>query len=86
VSEAPPPAVPPREKLAVERQIGPPSVAKNGALFLYGGLTIALLGLALYMALIEGQPLISVHVAAPAIGALWFGLRLFMTWGSHARG
>lgn len=85
MSDTPPP-MPPREKLAVERQIGPPSVAKNGALFLYGGLTIVLLGLALYMAFVERQPLMSGYVAAPAIGAMWFGLRLFMTWGSHARG
>lgn len=85
MSETPPP-MPQREKLAVERQIGSPSVAKNGALFLYGELTIALLGLALYMALVERQPLMSGYVAAPAIGAMWFALRLFMTWGSHARG
>ncbi len=85
MSDTPPP-IPQRTKLAVESQIGPPSIAKNGALFLYGGLTVALLGLAAYMAFVEGQPLISVHVAAPAIGAIWFGLRLFMTWGSHARG
>jgi hypothetical protein len=33
--------------------------------------------------LIEQRPLMSGWVAAPAIGALWFGLRLFMILGSR---
>jgi hypothetical protein len=84
VSDTPPP-LPRREKLAVERQIGPPSLQKSGALVLYGLVTLALIGVAVYMALVERQPLMSGYVAAPAIGAMWFGLRLIMTWGSHAR-
>jgi hypothetical protein len=31
-----------------------------------------------YMALIEHMPLTDMRVVGPAIGALWFGLRIFM--------
>ena len=56
---------------------------KQGALLVYGAMVAALLGVAAYMALIEGMPLTSPWVAAPAIGSLWFVLRLFMVWGSR---
>jgi hypothetical protein len=50
---------------------------------IYALITVALVAVALYMALIEQRPLMSGWVAAPAIGALWFGLRLFMILGSR---
>jgi hypothetical protein len=51
---------------------------KRGGVFVYGALTVVLAGGAVYMAIVAGRPLTSGYVAAPAIGALWFGLRLFM--------
>jgi len=42
-------------------------------------LTLMMVGLALYMAMVLRHPLTSVYVIAPAVGAVWFGLRLFMT-------
>jgi hypothetical protein len=61
----------------------PGASMKSSALLVYGLLTAGLIGLALYMALIERLPLTSPWVAAPAIGSLWFVLRLFMIWGSR---
>lgn len=45
----------------------------------YAVLTIALIGVAVYMGRVVGHPLMSPYVISPAVGALWFGLRLFMT-------
>ncbi len=56
---------------------------RQGALIVYGVLVIGLIGVALYMALVRDMPLASPWVAAPAIGSLWFMLRLFMVWGSR---
>lgn len=56
---------------------------QRGAVLLYGVLTAGLVGLALYMWQVVGHPLVSGYVAAPAIGAVWFGLRLFMMMGSR---
>ncbi|MEZ5994505.1 MAG: hypothetical protein R3C25_01990 [Hyphomonadaceae bacterium] len=51
--------------------------------WLYGVLAAGFAGVAVYMALAVGHPLASGYVAGPAVGALWFGLRLFMTMGSR---
>ncbi len=56
---------------------------KQSALLVYGALVLGLIGVAAYMALVQGMPLTSPWVAAPAIGSLWFVLRLFMIWGSR---
>lgn len=56
---------------------------QSGAMVLYAILAFGLTGLALYMAFIENRPLTSGYVAAPTIGAFWFGLRLFMMLGSR---
>jgi hypothetical protein len=53
---------------------------QTGAMLLYGVLAALCAGIAAYMAY-QGRPLMSGYVAAPAIGALWFALRLFMQWG-----
>jgi hypothetical protein len=45
----------------------------------YGVLVAGLAVVAVYMGAIVGHPLTSPYVAAPAVGAAWFGLRLFMT-------
>lgn len=52
---------------------------KGAAVAVYGVLTLGLLGVAAYMALVEQRPLASGYVAGPAIGAAWFALRLFMS-------
>jgi hypothetical protein len=84
VSEERPPDWPrPKARLPFEQKpFG--GAARSGALFVYAVLTVGLAGLALYMALIVGHRLTSAYVAGPAIGALWFGLRLFMIWGSRS--
>ena len=52
---------------------------RRGAVFIYGVLAVGLAGLAIYMGAIERHPLTSPYVLAPGVGAIWFGLRLFMT-------
>lgn len=83
MSEERPPDLPKRRRLDIERPIGVGGMVQNGAIVMYALTTIALLGLALYMAVVEQRPLMSGWVAAPAIGAIWFGLRLFMILGSR---
>jgi hypothetical protein len=83
VSEERPPNLPPRRKLDIEQPIGVGGFAKQGAVVMYAFVTLALVGIALYMAVVEQRPLMSGWVAAPAIGAVWFGLRLFMILGSR---
>lgn len=56
---------------------------KNARMFLYGVLTLGLGGLATYMAVVMHMPLTSGYVAAPAVGAIWFGLRTFMSLNSR---
>lgn len=55
----------------------------RGAVFLYAVLTLGLAGVAVYMAVVVGHALTSGYVAGPAIGAVWFGLRLFMMLGKR---
>lgn len=76
---------PPRVKgrLPFEAPKAPGASMRQGALLVYGVLVLGLIGVALYMALVEKMPLTSPWVAAPAIGSLWFVLRLFMIWGSR---
>ena len=56
---------------------------QRGMAFVYGLLAVGLGGLAVYMGLVAGHPPGSGYVVGPAIGALWFGLRLFVTLGSR---
>jgi hypothetical protein len=56
---------------------------QRGAIFLYAVLALGLAALAVYMTVVVGHALTSAYVAAPAIGALWFGLRLFMMLGKR---
>jgi len=82
MSERRPPLQRPKARLPFEEKPFGGAV-QRGALFLYSVLTVGLSGVALYMALVVGHPLTSGFVAGPAIGALWFALRLFMIWGSR---
>ena len=56
---------------------------QRGAVYLYAIITAALVAVAVYMGAFVGHPLFSGYVLAPAIGALWFGLRLFMMLGKR---
>lgn len=82
MSEERPPSLPrPKARLPFEpKPFG--GAVQRGAVLIYGVLTAGLIGLALYMGLVVGHPLMSGYVAAPAVGAAWFGLRLFMVLGS----
>ena len=73
----------PRETRTPHQPISLGGTMQRGALFVYAVLALGLAGLAVYMGLVAGRPLVSGYVAAPAIGALWFGLRLFMILGSR---
>lgn len=85
MSVDPPPILPPRKKLAIEQPFGG-NALKSGRLVIYGAVTLVLAGLAVYNAFVQLMPLTSPYVIAPAIGAAWFALRLFMIWSSNARG
>jgi hypothetical protein len=75
----PPPSDLPRTKTRLPFEPNPfGSTVQRGAIFLYGVITAALAAVAVYMFARVGHPLFSGYVLAPAIGAIWFGLRLFM--------
>lgn len=80
-----PPNLPPRKKLAVERQLGGGAL-NSGKLMIYALITLVLVGLAAYNALIQQMDWMSPYVVAPAVGGVWFALRLFMIWSANARG
>jgi hypothetical protein len=71
---------PPRRRFEPLRMGG---ALRSSALMVYGLLAGGMAGAALYMVFIERRELISPYVAGPAIGALWFGLRLFMMFSSR---
>ncbi|HCK84927.1 MAG TPA: hypothetical protein DHW63_10555 [Hyphomonadaceae bacterium] len=81
MSEVSPPE-PPRPRVRFEPiRFG---VAAGGArVALYGAIVVVMVTLAGYMILIEGHPLASPYAIGPAIGALWFALRLFMILSSR---
>lgn len=56
---------------------------RRGAIYIYAIIAAVLVGVAVYMHLAVGHALFSGYVLAPAIGALWFGLRLFMMLGKR---
>jgi len=80
---APPDPLRPRSRLPFEpKPFG--GALRSGAVVVYALLALGLGGLAVYMALAVGHPWTSGYVAAPGIGALWFGLRLMMILGSRS--
>ena len=56
-----------------------PLSGKGGKLFLFAVLAAVCGAAATYMALVQRMPLTDMRVVAPAIGALWFGLRVFIS-------
>jgi hypothetical protein len=56
-------------------------VARTGARWIYVFAAISCAGVAAYMFGVEHRSMTSGYVVAPAIGALWFGLRAFMMLG-----
>lgn len=56
-----------------------PLLGSGAAAALYGAAALAMAGIALYMAFARGAPLTSVPVFAPALGSLWFVVRVVMT-------
>jgi hypothetical protein len=82
VSEPNPP--PSKDKLTNRRRvefapIAMPFAGGQGKTLLFAAVVIGCAGLAGYMYFVAHMPLMDMRVLAPAIGALWFGLRLFMT-------
>lgn len=59
--------------------------ARSAGLMVYGAVAIIMAVIAVYMAAVAGYPLGSIQVAGPAIGALWFGLRVFMLLASREK-
>jgi hypothetical protein len=83
VSEQEPPPPLPRVKARLPFTQRPGArgagAMRPASLAIYTVLALGLAGLALYMGAIARHPLTSAYVIAPAVGAAWFGLRLFMT-------
>lgn len=82
MSDTPPPEAPPPRARYEPIKLG--GVVRRGAVIVYGALAVGLAGLAVYMATLGQREITSMYVAAPAIGALWFGLRVFMMLGSKS--
>ncbi|MBL8550671.1 MAG: hypothetical protein JNJ73_11865 [Hyphomonadaceae bacterium] len=61
------------------RSVGAANVFAKGAIGVYLAAGLACFGIAGYMAFGEQRPLMSVAVIAPAVGGLWFFIRVFMT-------
>lgn len=55
-----------------------PLSGKGGKVFVFAVLAAVCGAGAAYMALVQRMPLTDMRVVAPSIGALWFGLRVFM--------
>jgi hypothetical protein len=81
VSDASPP---PHDPLANRRRvefepIAMPFAGGQGKTLLFAAVVIICGALAAYMYLVQHMPLMDMRVIAPVVGALWFGVRLFMT-------
>jgi len=56
-----------------------PFAGGRGKPVMFAAVIIVCAGLAAYMYFVEHMPVMDMRVIAPAVGALWFGVRLFMT-------
>lgn len=70
---------PPKRRLPFEpMSLGGGSAVRRSGLVLYCLAALVFAGVAIYFGAVRHMPLTSGYVAAPAIGAAWFALRLFM--------
>jgi hypothetical protein len=80
MSEDTPPPNPLTNRRRVEfEQMPMPFIGGKGKTLLFVSIVVACGGAAAYMFFVQNMPWTDMRVIAPAIGALWFGLRLFMT-------
>ena len=56
-----------------------PLSGKGGRVFVFAVLAVLCGVGAAYMALVQRMPVTDMRVIAPAIGAFWFGLRVFIS-------
>ncbi|HVV32139.1 MAG TPA: hypothetical protein VHC73_02835 [Vitreimonas sp.] len=76
----PPPHDPLTNRRRVEFEpIAMPSAGGQGKALLFAAVVIICGALAAYMYFVQHMPLMDMRVIAPVVGALWFGVRLFMT-------
>jgi len=78
VSEERPSALPRVKARLPFEPIQSPLTGQSGKLFMLAVLMAACAAAAGYMALVQRMPWSDMRVIAPAIGAFWFGLRIFM--------
>ncbi len=81
MSEVSPPE-PPRPRVRYE-PIRFGAAAGGARVAIYGAIVAVMVALGGYMILIEEHSLASPYVMGPAIGAVWFSLRLFMILSSR---
>ena len=82
MSEASPP--PTRDPLTNRRRVvfepmAMPFAGGQGKSLMFASVVLGCAALAAYMYFVQHMPLTDMRVIAPAVGALWFGVRLFMT-------
>ena len=76
----PPPPNPLQNRRRVEfEQMSMPFTGGKGKTLLFLSIFVACGAASAYMFFVQNMPWTDMRVIAPAIGALWFGLRLFMT-------
>jgi hypothetical protein len=79
MSEDAPPPNPLESRRRVEyAPMALPFTGGQGKVWLFLIIVTVCLGAAAYMYFVQRMPWSDMRVIAPAIGALWFGLRLFM--------
>ena len=78
MSEERPPALPRVKTRQPFAPIQSPLTNNAGKLFLLALLMSACAAASAYMALVQHMPWTDMRVVGPAIGAGWFGLRIFM--------
>jgi hypothetical protein len=77
---APPSNEPPGKRRRVEFEpMALPFAGGRGKPLLFASVVLGCAAVAAYMYFVQHMPLMDMRVVAPAVGALWFGLRLFMT-------
>jgi hypothetical protein len=68
----------PRSRLPFAQRMPGQNAAGGIEIAILASVATALVGLAIYMSLVLRHPWTSPYVIAPAIGAVWFALRLFL--------